>query len=220
MAEMGGTSRRPIESISSADTRLYVASAIAAILGVLFIIVRQTTEFIHPQGDSGNSEVVFAEYAAFDYWVLGHLLEFLAWVFIFGALVVLSWHLRTSRAAGVGVLGAAGAVTSVSLLGVLQAVDGIALKVMVDRWVAAPAESQGLFFESAYAVRQIEGGLLALSFFVAGLTVFLYGVALFIDEEAPNWLGLLGLLAGPLTVVASVDTGMTHSGKRRYDWAF
>lgn len=199
--------------ISPSDSQLYRVSAAAAILGVLFIIVRQTTEIIHPQGDSGNSVVVFADYAAFDYWVLGHLLEFLAWAFVFAALVVLSWYLHTGRAAGWGVLGAAGAVTSLSLLGALQAVDGVALKVMVDRWVAAPAESQELLFESAYAVRQIEGSLLAMSLFVAGLTVLLYGIALYMDEAAPNWLGILGLLGGLLTVVAGVDTAYDPFGE-------
>lgn len=186
---------------------MYVTGAVAAVLGVVLIVVRQTTELIHPHSDSGNPAVAFADYAAFDYWVVGHLIEFLAWSFVFGALVVLSWRLRSSRAAGWGMLGAAGGVASLSVIAVLQAVDGVALKVMVDRWAEASGESRELLFEGAFAVRQIEGGLLAMAFLVAGLTVILYGIAIFVAEESPSWLGVLGVLAGLLSVVAGVDAG-------------
>lgn len=102
---------------------------------------------------------------------------------------------------------------SLTLVAALQAVDGIALKVLVDRWAEAPAESQALLFEGAYAVRQIEGSLLALFVFGLGLTVLVYGVALVIDEEAPNWLGMLGIAAGPLTVILAVPLAFDPFGE-------
>jgi hypothetical protein len=40
----------------------------------------------------------------------------------------------------------------------LQAVDGVALKVTVDRWAAATGEARLLAYEAAHAVRQIEIG--------------------------------------------------------------
>lgn len=191
-----------------ADRRLYRVGAVAAVLGVVILLTRQTTELMHPMGHPGNtprsSAATFAEYAAHEHWVAAHLLEFLGFVFVFGALVVVAWRLRAGRARGWAVLGAVGAGVSLSLAAAVQAVDGIALKVMVDRWADAPAESQHLLFEGAYAVRQIEGGLLALLFVVLGLTVFLYGLALVSDEGAPAWLGALGITASPLTVATGV----------------
>lgn len=207
MRETDKTGWLPAES-RLADNRLYRVGALAAILGVVILLLRQTTELMHPMGHAGNTPedaaASFAEYAAFEHWVAAHLLEFLGFVFVFGALVVLSWRLRSGRARGWALLGALGAGVSLSLAATVQAVDGIALKVMVDRWAAAPAESRELFFEGAYAVRQIEGGFLALLFVVLGLTVLLYGIALVSDKGAPSWVGVVGIAASPLTVATGV----------------
>jgi hypothetical protein len=200
----------PTESIL-ADNRLYRVGAVATILGVIILLVRQTTELMHSMGHPGNTPedaaASFADYAAHEHWVAAHLLEFLGFAFVFGALVVVSWRLRFGRGRGWALLGALGAGVSLSLAAALQAVDGIALKVMVDRWADAPAESRDLLLEGAYAVRQIEGGLQALLFVVLGLTVFLYGIALVSDEGAPSWLGVMGIAASPLTVATGVVVG-------------
>ena len=50
------------------------------------------------------------------------------------------------------------AVAGMSLAAALQAVDGIALKFMVDRWSLASTETRVVVFEAAFAVRQIEIG--------------------------------------------------------------
>jgi hypothetical protein len=100
--------------------------------------------------------------------------------------------------------GGAGAVVSLALSGALQAVDGIALKVMVDRWAAASPEEQALLFESAFAVRQIEIGLASIVLLVFGLTAILYGCALWISDEASSWLGGLGIATGLMLLVAAV----------------
>ena len=41
----------------------------------------------------------------------------------------------------------------------LKAVDGVALKVMVDAWAVAPAAQKEAAFYAAFAVRQVEIGL-------------------------------------------------------------
>lgn len=102
---------------------------------------------------------------------------------------------------------------SLTLAAALQAVDGVALKVLVDRWAEAPTESQELLFESAYVARQIEGGLLALFMFGLGLTILVYGIALATDEAAPDWLGMLAIVAGPLTTVSGVVLALDPFGE-------
>lgn len=58
--------------------------------------------------EPGNSPVTFTDYAAHIHWMLAHLLEFLGFALIFGALLVISWRMRagraTSRQALIGVL--------------------------------------------------------------------------------------------------------------------
>ncbi len=96
-----------------ADNRLYRIGAVAAILGVVILLIRQTTELMHPMGQPGNepenAAATFSEYAAHEHWVATHLLEFLGFAFVFSALVVLSWRLRAGRGRGWAALGALGA---------------------------------------------------------------------------------------------------------------
>lgn len=213
MTSKEATPARSTEPMLPSDSSLYRVGAIAAILGVVILLVRQTTTLMHPMGDPGNTPeaavATFASYAVYEYWVVAHLLEFLGFVFIFGALVVLSWQMRAGRARGWAMLGAIGATVSLSLAAAMQAVDGIALKVMVDRWAEAPPESQELLFEGAYAVRQIEGAFMAMLFVILGLTVLLFAVGFINDEEAPSWLGVLGIALSALML--ATGTVVSHA---------
>jgi hypothetical protein len=74
----------------------------------------------------------------------------------------------------------------------LQAVDGVALKVLVDRWAAASTEARSLAFEAAFVVRQIEIGLAALLSLASGLTLLVFGLAIVLSRRYPVWLGGLG----------------------------
>jgi hypothetical protein len=84
----------------------------------------------------------------------------------------------------------------IALAGALQAVDGIALKVMVDRWAAASGEAQSVAFETAYAVRQVEIGLASFLSLVSGLTMIVFGIAITISDRYPTWLGGLAVVGG------------------------
>jgi hypothetical protein len=77
----------------------------------------------------------------------------------------------------------------------LQAVDGASLKVTMDRWAAATAESRDLRFEAAFAVRQIEIGLAALLNVPFGFTSAVFSIAMLLSVRYPAWLGAGGLAA-------------------------
>lgn len=136
-----------------------------------------------------DARAAFAEYAADGLWVASHLGQLLGTALIGAALLALSWRLRGGRAGVWAALGAAGAVATVTLAGALQAVDGIALKVMVDRWAEAPADVQALYFEGAFAVRQVEVGLAAMGLLFFGATAACYAAASWRGEDVPGWLG-------------------------------
>src|SRR5829696_8566270 len=78
----------------------------------------------------------------------------------------------------------------------LQAVDGVALKVMVDRWAQASGEARARAFEGAVAVRQIEVGVASLLSVAFGLTVSTFGVSMRLGRQFPQWLAWLGLAGG------------------------
>jgi hypothetical protein len=91
----------------------------------------------------------------------------------------------------------------------LQAVDGVALKLMVDRW-AAIESGRTVVFEAAFGVRQIEVGLASLMGAFCGLTVILYGVALLLSPIGANWLGIFGVVVGAATLSSSIV--QAHTG--------
>lgn len=175
--------------------------ALAAMLGVPCLAI---ATFAHPMRESpADARAAFAEYAADQYWIASHLLQLLGVALITAALIALSWRLRSGRAGGWALLGGTAAVATLALSGALQAVDGIALKVMVDRWASAPSESQAMLFEGTFAVRQIEIGLASIVILFFGVTAMLYAAA-FLLGHGPHWLGWLALGSGAAMLVAGV----------------
>ena len=112
----------------------------------------------------------------------------------------------------IGHLGTAGAIGSVAVASVLQAVDGVALKVMVDHWAKATGNEKAILFQAAFAVRQVEIGLASFASILFGMTVAVYGVAVMIYRRYPMWLGGLGVVGGIAVFGAGVL--MAHTGRR------
>lgn len=175
---------------------------LAAILGVAVLLV---ATYLHPMNaPPSDAPAAFAEYAADRFWVASHLGQLAGVVLISGGLISLSWRLRAGRAGVWATLGAVGAIASLALAGVVQAVDGIALKITVDRWSAAAPESQALLFEAAFAVRQVEVGAASIMILFLGLTATLYAAALLSSADGSKWLGWLGMFAGAATVASGI----------------
>ncbi len=190
----------------TSQTSLNRIGAVGAIAGAILLLVATS---LHPlEADPNDPEAAFAEYAADDLWVATHLGQFFAIVAIAVGLIALSDTLRQGRAASWATLGRAGAIASVAAAAVLQAVDGIALKFMVDRWAASAPPQRGLVFEAAFGVRQIEAGLASLMSITFGLTVLAYGVALAFSRY-PRWLGWMAVLGGLATVCGGVALAYT-----------
>jgi hypothetical protein len=174
---------------------------VAAIVGSVTLFV---ATLLHPMSADPNDPVAaFSEYAADRLWVASHLGQFVGVVLIGAALLALGRTLTNGpRVEACVTIGAAGAIASVATAAVLQAVDGVALKVMVDSWAASRAEHKDAAFWAAYGVRQIEVGVASLLSLLLGLTVSSYGIALLSSTAYPRWLGYVGLL-GALGLIAA-----------------
>ena len=136
------------------------ASRIGSISALAGAVLLSIGTYLHPMNaDPNDARSAFAEYAADHLWSASPLTQFLGAMLMVGALVLLSRRMAGGPAADWAHLGTAAAVGTLVLTSVLQAVDGVALKMMVDAWAAAPEHEQPLRFHSAVAVRQIEIGL-------------------------------------------------------------
>jgi len=187
-----GTSRQ-IGGDDAITTRI---GAVALPLAVLVLVV---AEYFHPaKEDPMDNHAVFMEYAHSSIWTADHLAEYFGFLLLLGGLVALYYSVSARRGAGAGLapFGLAAAVTTAASFTVLQAVDGVALKRAVDAWASAPAPQKAAAFAAAEAVRWIEIAMNSFSFFLAGLTLFIFGVAIALGSVYPRWVGLVAALSG------------------------
>lgn len=185
----------------------YKIGAVTAIAGALSLFVGT---FLHPLGADPNDPLAaFTEYAADRLWVASHLLQLIGLILIVFALVLLSRIMSGGGGSSWAHLGVVGAGASLSVAAALQAVDGVALKVMVDRWAAASAAEKEMLFQATFGVRQIEIGLASILSLLLGITVTIYGAALVLDRSFPKWLGWLAVVGGIPTAIAGVVMATT-----------
>ena len=165
---------------------------------------------LHPSGADPNDAVAaFSEYADDQWWIASHLTQLLGVALIVCALIQLSRLLASGSARGLAWIGAAGSIASLAIAAALQAVDGIALKMMVDAWAAAAEPDKTTLFYAAYGVRQIEVGLASITSLLFGLTTCVYGVAVISDHRLAKWLGWLPIIGGIPTAIAGVVIAYT-----------
>jgi len=179
--------------------------ALCAIAGTLLLL---GGTWLHPiPADPNNAAQAFAAYAADRLWIASHLAQLIGISLALAALVIVARQLEAGGAAAWARLGSAGAIVSLALAAALQAVDGIALRAMVENWAAAQKESA---FQSAFAVRQVEIGLASMLSLVLGATVTILGVALLDGLAYPRWMGALAIAGGASTAVSGIV--MAYSG--------
>ena len=87
-------------------------------------------------------------------------------------------------------------ITRAWLYGVLQGVDGVALKQAVDAWTKAPETEKAARFASAETIRWLEWGTRSYHSFTFGLALILLGAAVAMTARLPKSLGYLMLLSG------------------------
>src|ERR1051326_493711 len=134
------------------DRSLLRLSATLVVIGeLLFALVT----LFHADGPANNHAVVFAEYASSSSWIAVHFMQFIFMALLLLGLLVLFFALnvRSGALLWVGRFAALSVVVALALYGVLQAVDGVALKHAVDAWASAPVAEKAARFASAETVR-------------------------------------------------------------------
>ncbi len=182
-------------------------ASIAAFGGALLLF---GGTILHPSGANPNDAVAaFREYADDQLWIASHLMQLLGLALLVCALIQLSRLLASGSARGLAWIGAAGSIVTLAVAAALQAVDGVALKMMVDAWAAAAEPDKTTLFYAAYGVRQIEVGLASIMSLLFGLTMCVYGVAVISDHTFAKWLGWLAIIGGVPTAIAGVVMAYT-----------
>ncbi|MFB7456923.1 hypothetical protein [Streptomyces sp. NPDC056188] len=192
----------PAAGVTPADTEplarrtsLRLSATLLLAGQLLYIAITQ----FHTGGDANDHHAVFAAYADSGMWTLVHLGQFAGMAILLAGLFALLFALdvRSGTARWAGRFGAASAAATLALYGVLQAVDGVALKQAVNAWASAPAPEKAARFASAEAVRWLEWGVRSYQNFALGLAVLLFAVAAartaWIPRPVVHLMGLSGL---------------------------
>jgi hypothetical protein len=188
-----------------ADRSLLRLSATLVVIGeLLFALV---TALFHPDGDANNHPAVFAEYASSASYTAVHFVQFVFMAVLLLGLLVLFFALNVGSGAlgWVGRFAAVSVVVALALYGVVQAVDGVALKHAVDAWVNAPEAEKATRFASAETVRWLEWGANQYQIFMFALALILLATVIVGTARVPRGIGyLMGLAAIPMLVQSLV----------------
>jgi hypothetical protein len=72
----------------------------------------------------------------------------------------------------------------------------VTLRYAVDNWVSAPDPQKTAAFAAAEVARWTEIGMNGFPFFLAGLTLLIFGLAIALGRVYPRWVGLIALICG------------------------
>src|SRR6266566_5744591 len=195
------TSRDTHRRSIMADRKLLRLSATLLFVGELLSLL---VGALHPARENPNNHTaVFAEYANSADWTAVHLGQFVGMAVIIAGLLVLFFALNVHAGTPgwAGRFGAVSAVVALALYGVLQAVDGVALKQAVDAWASAPAAEKAARFASAEAIRWLEWAVRSYHSFLFGLALVLFATVIVGTARVPRPVGYLMGLSGLASLV-------------------
>src|SRR5918995_7181699 len=202
------------------DRPMLRMGSVAFLAGIVIFMV-STIVFHASSEDPMDNPVVFAVYAESDPWIAAHIGQFAGVMLVFAggfvALFRLLVHSGSSTASALSWLGLVAAIITASTYAILQAVDGIALKIAVDSWYAIPPsstagseEEKAIAFRVAEGIRWTEIGINSYNRILQGLVALIFGVAIVKSALLSRWIGAVGIIAGAATVIAGV--GVAYVG--------
>ena len=99
-----------------------------------------------------------------------------------------------------------------SAIAILQAVDGIALKMAVDSWATAPAGEKDIMFRVAEGIRWVEYGTNSIFRILQGMMAVIFGVAIAKSMLLSRWIGGAGVIVGAISIIAGIEVAYVGFG--------
>lgn len=184
-----------------------------AFLAGLAIALVSTLAF-HPTGTGEelmNNPFIFEVYAEDPLWIASHIGHFAGILLIFGGGFVALYRLlvrsESATASALAWFGLVTAIVTTATFTILQAVDGIALKIATDTWYAIPPseeERKAVYLGVAEGIRWTEWGLQSYYRMVWGAASLIFGIAIVKSVVLSKWIGAVGIAAGVVTIASGV----------------
>ena len=166
-----------------------------AILAVL-------VNLLHPRTTGTGDIATYDLIADSSIWAIDHYFVAVVVLALLGGYVALVRYLDGTPGEPWARLGFALAIAASAVGLLVAAVDGYALKTIVDRWVDAGRPSEGAVFEAVHAVHAIGTGLFnTFNGTVVGIVPVFGGIAVVRSGRFVGWIGLLGIVGGAIGLV-------------------
>jgi hypothetical protein len=184
--------------------------SVALIAGVVITVV--STLFHASSEDLTNHPVVFAVSAQSGTWIAAHIGQFAGVMLIFAGEFVALFRLlvgsESRTASALSWFGLVVAIVTASTFAILQAVDGIALKMAVNSWYATPvaSEEKAIAFRIAEGIRWTEIGINSYFRILQGTVGIIFGIAIAKSAILSRWIGAVGIAVGAASIAAGVVT--------------
>ncbi|GAA1238395.1 hypothetical protein [Oryzihumus leptocrescens] len=206
----GPTAETSVGGLPGPDRAMTRFAAAAGVLGMVVVVVMGQ---LHPgKAPPNDSAASFLEYSRSSTWTAVHIGQFTGTLLVSLMLLTLA-RLGAVRRGAVGVLATVGGFATVlyaAVFAVQMAVDGVALKGAVHRWVTAPdPAAKEAAFLAASAVRDVEKGLSGFFQMLGGTSLLALGLGIAIGRLLPRWLGWVAVLAGAGLVAGGALTAHT-----------
>jgi hypothetical protein len=206
-------------STSDLERPMLRMGSVAFLAGLVITIV--STLFHASSEDLMDNPVVFAVYAESDSWIAAHIGQFAGVMLVFAGGFIALFRLlaqseSSSTTSALAWFGLVTAIITASTFTILQAVDGIALKIAVDTWYAIPpsaadaGEEKAIAFRVAEGIRWTEIGINSINRIMQGAVAIIFGVAIAKSALLSRWIGGFGIFAGAATVIAGL--GVAYIG--------
>jgi hypothetical protein len=181
---------------------------VAGILLVGGFIIFTIASLFHPAGHDDVFPTIFGKYAKSDSWEAVHYVQFLGVMVLLGGFVAFYRLLHLDGTVSVLALCGLGAtIASAAIWAVLQGLDGIGEKQVVDAWAKAVGPEKAVRFADASTVRWIEEGINSYFRLVLGLSVALYGAASVRTAIVARWLGWTAIVGGLSYMASGIAVG-------------
>ena len=184
--------------------------AIAFFAGIIIIVASSILHSPGAQPDLMDNQAIFVVYAEHDLWIAAHIGQLAGIMLIYAGGYVTLYPLfsrsESGTVAALATLGLAAAIMTAATFGLLQAVDGVALKMAVDKWLAAPvgSEEKAIYFGVAEGIRWTEGGVQSIYRMLQGVVAIIFGAAIVKSRLFFRWIGALGIISGALAITTGV----------------
>lgn len=166
-------------------------------LGFTGALIAVVANLLHPRTTGSDETARFELIADSGVWDIVHYLVGVAVLFVLAGYVALARYVEDTPGSPWARLGLAGGIAAAAVGLLVAAIDGYALKAVVDRWAEAGRPAEGATLEAVHAVEAVSTGLFnVFNGTVVGAIPVLGGIAVMRSRRFVGWIGVLAIVGG------------------------